>query len=117
MYIKDGDYVVFDEHGDKKALVHIKPNGYVSVAAAGGWNMQGPSTCYKPSAQHNKAATPHNSCNPSSGHKIYIHPEVAFHRRAKVGKSYITTGDLIGARWGSTYTLSAGSSRLVPVTE
>lgn len=69
MYIKDGDYVVFDEHGDKKALVHIKPNGYVTVAAAGGWNMQGPSTCYKPPAQHNKAATSHNLCKPSSGHK------------------------------------------------
>ena len=38
-------------------------------------------------------------------------------RRAKVGKSHIDTGDLIGARWGSTYTLSAGSTHLVAVTQ
>lgn len=38
-------------------------------------------------------------------------------RRAKVGKSYIDTGDLIGARWGSTYTLSAGSQHLTAITE
>lgn len=32
--IKDGDHVVFDEHGDKKSLVVIKRNGYGPPAPA-----------------------------------------------------------------------------------
>jgi hypothetical protein len=64
---------------------------------------------------------PHDARLPHAAHTVATTNtnalSICTHRRAKVGRHYISTGCLIGARWASTYTLAADGSRLVPVTQ
>lgn len=98
-----------EHHGDKKSLVFIKRNTCVRASAAAVLRCR--RLCHYRVCQRACPASfqHHDTCS---------HPSTQTHcSNVKVGKYRVPCTDLVGARWGSTYTLAADGSCLIPITQ
>lgn len=100
--IQEGDYAIFDDHGEKKSIHQIRANGLGAPAVA---SVRRP-------LQRRRCRPSH--CKFSAAAGCSCLPYASF---AKVGKFHIPVGQLVGAPWGSSYRLAADGSRLIPVTQ